>query len=346
MKTKLLALMAAIGLVGSASAVKINDNISINGFIDSSYINSDQTSSTASGGTQTERTNTGVDEVELNFLVNAGNVSGELHIDNNGDASSSLDIEQVHFTYSFSNGASLTLGKFGSNLGLEREDPAGLYTFSRAYSSPTGFGGAGTVYNLGNVDDNDHVNEGIRVAYASGDFSFSLDLTNPTGVLEEGPNVSTATGLAGEDDYDYELVISYNGFENLSLTAGVATTSEIDSKPANANDAADVDVYSINATYSIDKLLIGAEYISREVDGADDRSAYLLLADYDITDQLGVAVRYSEWETGAAAESDKITFAPNYAITDSLGAILEFSSEEASDGSDEDTLALELTFTF
>ena len=37
MKNKILALLATIGLVSSASAIEINDNLSINGFIDGSY---------------------------------------------------------------------------------------------------------------------------------------------------------------------------------------------------------------------------------------------------------------------------------------------------------------------
>jgi hypothetical protein len=41
MKNKLLATIAAFGLVGSASAIEINDNLSINGFIDGSYQYSD-----------------------------------------------------------------------------------------------------------------------------------------------------------------------------------------------------------------------------------------------------------------------------------------------------------------
>ena len=335
MKTKLLAVLATLGMVASASAVKINNNLSINGFIDGSYLNTDSTAAAAAGGAQSESTNTGIDEVELNFLVNAGNVSGELHIDNNGDADGSLDIEQVHFTYSFANGASIQVGKFGSNLGLEREDPAGLYTFSRAYGTAN--------YDLGNID-NGNVGEGIRLAYAAGDFSLSLGLTNPVGAAEEG--LIGVGGAAGEDDYDYEFVVSYTGFDNLSLTAGVISTAQIDTKPANAADANDVDVYSINASYTLDKLLIAGEYTSREEDGSDDLSAYLLLLDYDINEKLGVALRYSEWETGANAESDKITFAPNYAITESLGAIVEFSAEEASSGAEEDTIAVELTYTF
>ena len=37
MKNKILATLVAFGLVGSVSAIEINDNLSINGFIDTSY---------------------------------------------------------------------------------------------------------------------------------------------------------------------------------------------------------------------------------------------------------------------------------------------------------------------
>ena len=37
MKNKILATLVAFGLVGSASAIEINENLSINGFIDTSW---------------------------------------------------------------------------------------------------------------------------------------------------------------------------------------------------------------------------------------------------------------------------------------------------------------------
>ena len=37
MKNKLIAVLATFGMVASASAVKVNNNLSINGFIDGSY---------------------------------------------------------------------------------------------------------------------------------------------------------------------------------------------------------------------------------------------------------------------------------------------------------------------
>jgi hypothetical protein len=339
MKTKLLAVMATLGMVASASAVKVNNNLSINGFIDGSYSSTD-----VSGATPTslnrETSTVGVDEVELNFLVNAGNVSGELHIDNSERATQSgvvvgsngadsngttataneLDIEQVHFTYSFGNGASLTVGQFGSALGFEREDPAGLYTFSRAYGD-SGF-------NLGNIDQVGS-QEGFRLGYAAGDFTASLALYN-----EDGSTLDDGTD---NDDFDYEVAIAYSGIENLSVGAGIQNT-----RPATG---ADTEVYTINAAYTFNKILLAGEYINAEVEGNDDLSAYMVLADYDVNDKLGVSVRYSSWETAANAETDKLTFAPNYSITDSLGAIIEFSAEEAG-AVETDSFAVELTYTF
>ena len=76
MKNKILATLVAFGLVGSASAVEINENLSINGFIDTSW--NDLETNDAS----TEDQKLGLDEIELNFLFNVGNVSGAIHIDN------------------------------------------------------------------------------------------------------------------------------------------------------------------------------------------------------------------------------------------------------------------------
>ena len=315
MKNKLLALLAAFGLVASVSAVEINDNLSINGFIDGSWSNTDV------GATDTNDLD--IDEVELNFIVNAGNVSGEIHIDSDdGDANETdIDLEQVHFTYTMDNGLSVTFGRFGSALGFEGQDPAGLYTFSRAYDDGT------SAKNIGNVDS--IAVEGLSFGYSADAFSISVSAVNPEGTLEEDG--------ANNNDLDLEVAVSYTGIENLSIGAGMHQVNGLTA-------ADDVDITNIHASYTMDKLMLAAEHINVETATADE-SAYLILADYDVNDQLGVAVRYSEWETGGD-EVDRVTVAPNYAITDSLGAILEYSSTEIAGGGDEDMLALELTFTF
>ena len=144
MKTKLLAVMATLGMVASASAVKINNNLSINGFIDGSYA--------AIEGATDKSQSLEVDEVELNFVLNVGNVSGLVAIDSdisNDEAGTAIQpgvgIEQAHFTYNINDAVSLTFGRYGKALGFEREDPAGLYTYSRAYQNDA--------FNFGNIDE-------------------------------------------------------------------------------------------------------------------------------------------------------------------------------------------------
>ena len=162
MKNKLLATIAAFGLVGSASAIEINDNLSINGFIDGSYQYSDTDLGTTNGPSaapfQKDQA-LGVDEVELNFITNVASVDGVINLDSH-DGLGGVEVEQAHITYSMDSGVSFTLGKYGSALGFEREDPTSLYTFSRAYGG-NGIAGSEQLFNLGDVDNN--VVEGFTV---------------------------------------------------------------------------------------------------------------------------------------------------------------------------------------
>jgi len=316
MKNKILAMLVAFGLVGSVSAIEINENLSINGFIDGSITKTD--SETAGN----DAANWGLDEIEVDFLFNVGSVSGEVHVDtNNGAGTGDLDIEQAHFTYSLENGVSLTLGRYGSNLGFEREDPAGLYTYSRAYG--------GTAFDLGNVDAS--AAEGLVVSYAAEAWSLAVSIDNANGTIR--------TAGASKDDLDFEVALSFTGIENLSVGVGHR-------KQNLATAANEVDVTNVHAAYSVGKALVAAEYT--ELSGsAVDLAAHMFLVDYDVSDKLGVAVRYSTWETSATADDSMITIAPNYAITESLGAILEYSDVSSDTaGADSDTIALELTYTF
>ena len=316
MKNKILAMLVAFGLVGSVSAIEINENLSINGFIDGSITKTD--SETAGN----DAANWGLDEIEVDFLFNVGSVSGEVHVDtNNGAGTGDLDIEQAHFTYSLENGVSLTLGRYGSNLGFEREDPAGLYTYSRAYG--------GTAFDLGNVDAS--AAEGLVVSYAAEAWSLAVSIDNANG--------SIRSAGASKDDLDFEVALSFTGIENLSVGVGHR-------KQNLATAANEVDVTNVHAAYSAGKALLAAEYT--ELSGsAVDLAAHMFLVDYDVSDKLGVAVRYSTWETSATADDSMITIAPNYAITESLGAILEYSDVSSDTaGADSDTIALELTYTF
>jgi hypothetical protein len=319
MKTKLLALVATLGMVASASAVKINDNLSINGFIDGSYQSTNDERTPAN-----DDQSLGLDEVELNFVLNVGNVSGLVAIDTDAaedeDADNASDtlfnIEQAHFTYNISDAISATFGRYGSALGFEREDPAGLYTFSRAYGDDA--------FNLGNVDAN--VVDGLTVTYSADSITLAASLENAVGANLQN------------DDLNLELSFAYSGFDGVNIGGGYFFD--------NRNAAADeVNVLNIHASKQIGKLFVAAEYIELMQDNAD-RDGYLLLADYDFNSKIGAALRISSNENvGSNGDYDKITIAPNYAITDSLGAILEYS-DISNNTADSQQYAVELTYTF
>ena len=339
MKNKLLAVMASLGMVATASAVKVNNNLSINGFIDGSYnyVNVDGSDADDSQGL-------GLDEIELNFDINVGSVSGSIHIDNNQrqsvttqtgvivhsnnasedngttesqDLGESLNIEQAHFTYSINDAVSVTFGRYGAALGFEREDPAGLYTYSRAYD-------ADSLFNLGNVDA--AAVEGITIAY-------SADALSLAASLEESADANLEV-----EDLNLELSFSYTGFQGVTIGGGYF----FDNQQVAANE---INILNLHASKQIGKLLLAGEYIELKNDAAD-RDAYMLLADYDLNDKVGAALRISSNEQGAnVGDYDKITIAPNYAITDSLGAIIEYS--DVSDNNvDSQEFAVELTYTF
>ena len=320
MKNKILATIVALGLVGSASAIDINDNLSITGFIDGSYQNNESDTAT----TSTEDQSLGLDEVEIDFLFNVANVSGEIHVDNNDREDNSFDIEQAHFSYSLENGVNFTFGRFGSALGFEREDPSGLYTFSRAYGDSNALNT--NDFNFGNVDAQTF--DGVSIGYATELFSISGAFVNKTSQQMD----------LNDDDIDLELSIIYTGFDNLTLGLGYY----FDNAEVSANEN---DVLNIHVSTTVGKLFLAAEYseISNET---RDRDAYMILADYDVSDKFGIAARVSSNEVSAGAmDYDKITIAPNYSITDSLGVIVEYSDVDYG-ASDEDLLAVELTFTF
>jgi len=305
MKNKLLAVLATFGMVASASAVKINNNLSINGFIDGSYTLTDSDA----GDTQKLQG----DEVELNVVLNSGAVSGMISIDSDkATDENDLDVEQAHFTYDLGNGISVTAGRYGSALGFEREDPAGLYTVSRAYNSSS--------FNLGDIDEN--AVEGVTVSYAADSFSLAASFQNAT----KGVNLD-------DDELDLELSFSYTGIADTTIGGGYFWEN------AAANET---DVINIHAARSFGKFLVAAEYIERS--GTTDTDAYMVLADYDYNDKIGAVLRFSN-EEQAGGDYEKITIAPNYAITDNLGAILEYSDIEDA-GSDSDQIAIELTYTF
>ena len=318
---KLIALVVACGLVGvsyaqdEAAGGNLTDNISIAGFVDASYSTGE-----SSDAAVADSESLGIDEVEIDFLFGFGSVSAEVHLDSDGGGNT-FGVEQAFVSYDAGNSITVTVGRYGSALGLEREDPGGLYTVSRAYTENSGL-------NLGNVneDDGSGTNEGVTFSYSADDFSIGVSFEDPAG-----------TDTADTDKLNTTISVSYTGIENLSIGGGVASGNGLNT----------TDVTNVHATYNAGKALIAVEYTELDATGtANDVDATTILLDYDVSDKVGLVIRYSEEDgSSAALDNEKLTIAPNYAITDNLGAILEFSDGEEGT-TDVESVALELTLTF
>jgi len=344
MKNKIIATLVALGLVGSASALDINENLKINGFIDTSYTHVENDAKKLD-----DEQKLGLDEWELNLLFNVGGASGAIHIDDNDDVDGAdstdtdVDVEQAFIGYSLESGVSLTIGKYGSGLGLEREDPTNLNSFSRAYGGDikrvTERNADGTEktsvvdrvignqFNLGDVDS--HVYEGVRLGYDSEVFGLGISLQNSSNDDIE------------DDDLDIEFSLAYTGIENLTIGGGYRF----------GNDATnnEVDVLNVYATTVVGKFAIGAEYIELENGGDEadqDLDGWQVAANYGVSEKLAVTLRISSNELDGDSDYEKVTLAPSYTITESLGAILEYSDVDTGSGGDANELALELLFTF
>jgi hypothetical protein len=287
MKNKILALFASLSMSGFVFGdIQIGENVTIKGFLDASYQNTNSDAAT------TDSTDISLDEVEIDFLFNSGAVSARVDLDTNPNARSGddgMDIEQAHFTYTNDGGLSITVGRMGTLLGFEGEDPSGLYTYSRAYQDSS--------YNFGDIDGLGIFsrNDGIRLSYALEAFSL-------TGTIDQ----DTGTNLEG-NDVNFEVSVAYTGTENLSLEAGYRNDKT-------SNAAINYAIWNVNAGYTAGKALVAAEYSNiNPNDASRTLDAYMILLDYDFSDKLGGAIRYAkEDDSGSTTSSSSWTIAPNY----------------------------------
>ena len=112
----------------SFAEIALTESLSVEGFVDMSYVDSDAGDSAF-----------GIDQVEFDFLFNAGGVSAQVDVqygtkDVSGTDVNEAIIEQAFVTYDLGNGGSLSVGRMASSLGFEAFEPTGLYQYSTAYS--------------------------------------------------------------------------------------------------------------------------------------------------------------------------------------------------------------------
>ena len=291
-KFLITAVAAMFGVSIANADISLADNLSLSGFVDASYSNTDN----AAGRTET----IGLDQVELDFAISGESVSAEVHLDSLG-AGDTIRLEQAFASYDLGNGLTVSGGRMLNLLGYESDEPTGLYTYSHAYS-----------VDLVNGDLNlQDYKDGVRASFGVEDIAIGL----------------SAYDSGGADlDLGYEAQVIFSGIENLTVAVGVADDDEatiseafnvwasyesgqmtlaaeyIDAETATG----DVDGYLLLVNYQInDNSSITVRYSEEESD-AGTGETLTISPNYSFTDNLGATIEYS---TGEEAGNDVDVFA-------------------------------------
>ena len=340
MKNKIAIASAFIAASSFSTAeIVINDFLSFEGFVDSSYTHTD----IDEGGPDSDNSNGfGVDQVEISWLFNFDTVTAQIDLQYEGDsliptgADGEL-VEQAFVNYALANGDVVTAGRYASMLRFEAFEPTGLYQYSTAYEAS---GLPGYAQGVKYTRESDTSFFGISIQDEAFDFGGDNNLSSSSYAIEVayaqdlGNGIAAFIGAAYEDAKvgDTYIVNSYVTYE----TGAWLFAAEVNfgNSENNAFDVLDDSGSPIVGGDDVDVL------------------SGLLMANYAYSDDSSVTARlsYEEVDDGSAeSETTKYTLAHNKALADNLALIVELSYAD-SDVDNQDIegsqLAVELLFTF
>ena len=319
----------------SMGEIVVNDFLSFEGFVDSSYSHTD---SDVNGN----ENSFAVDQVEISWLFDFDAVTAQVDLQYEGDSNEGTNqdgelVEQAFVNYALANGDVATAGRYASMLCFEAFEPTGLYQYSTAYVA-SGLPGYA---------------QGVKYTRESDASFFGLSIQDEA--FDNGQDNLSSSSFAIEAAYAQDLG---NG---LTVFLGGAY------EDADAGDSYIVNAY---ATYETGAWLFAAEvnFGNSEsgafntlnnnnavvLGGGDDVDVMsgLVMANYAYSDDSSITARLSYEEVeGTTGEGDitKYTLAHNKALADNLALITEVSFGDADiAGADEEVteLAVELLFTF
>jgi hypothetical protein len=279
-----------VGLAAAPSFadIKISDELSLSGFIDMSAL-----ATFPDGGDAT--LDAGFDQFELDFLYKFSDkltARADLNFEAwNGPA---VSLEQAFITYAATDKLSLFAGKFLSASGFEAAEPTGLYQYS--YSKTLVYGG---------------YQNGVAANYAI------------------SPMISLYGAVVGSVWNGLDTDLTEPGYElQVSLTPSEAITAKV------GYFTEDVGPYYqglVNAwaQYTAGPLTLGAEFnlLSNWTAEDDGGIGYLVMANYKLSDKLGITGRYSAIDTDLGGLDNEVTVSPGYAMSDAWFVLAEFKYE-------------------
>lgn len=300
----------------SMGEIVINDSLSFQGYVDSSYRYTEFTDGDSSGSF-TEGFQ--IDKVEISWLFDFEAVTAQVDFEYDG-ASSGITAQQAFVNYALSGGGVVTVGRCATMLGFEAKKPTGLYQYSTAYNFP-----------LGDFNFNSRYGDGVKYTVASDTTFFGISVQNQ---------------IVGELVDELVEVVAY-----IDLGGGFAIF--VGGNFSEINQVSQ-EHYNAYVTYENGAWLFAAELNAIVKDLAGDNYLHcgLLMANYEYSDVASVTARFSALDLVSDSgesylEVTKYTLAHNYAFSDNLLLVTEVSHVDFSNLELGITqFAVELLFSF
>jgi hypothetical protein len=313
-KSVTMGLVAGVLGMGLANAqVKLSDALSLSGFFDMSA-----TAGLPDAGPKTLTASFDQFEVDFNFKF-ADNLSARADVNSLGGGS--VDLEQAYLTYT-TGAASIMTGKFLSSSGFEAAEPTGLYQYSVSKTLvyggyQNGFAASYTISPMISL---------YGAVIGSAWDGTDVDISKPA--FEGQVALVPVEGLTVKATYIYEGdLTTYD--PDVDTVIGVSAQSLI----------------NVWASYATGPLLVAAEVnVLGDWDVTDDAGlGYLVMANYKLSDKLGVTGRYSALKMDGGTVDNEITVSPGYAISPAWFVLAEAKQEIEAKNT---TFAIESIITF
>jgi hypothetical protein len=316
----------------SMGEIVVNDFLSFEGFVDSSY----STSQADIEGEKESDNSFGVDQVEISWLFNFDAVTAQIDLEyEDGDEGNNDGVEQAFVSYALGNGDVVTAGRYASMLGFEAYEPTGLYQYSTAYSLD------GQAITLAS-----QYVQGVKYTRSTDTTFFGISLQDQA-FGNDGDRLGG--DVEGDSSYAVEVAGSIDLGNGFTVFAGGAFEDA---------DSGDNQLLNVYVTYETGAWLFAAELNLEENEsefGVDaEATSALLMANYAYSDVASVTARISmvDFEINGfeQIEFTKYTVAHNHALADNLLLVTEISFDDGellgiADGENL-TFAAELLFSF
>lgn len=309
---KLHVLAAAAAMTASSlfADVQIGKGLSVGGYLDMVY---QRTSPDGAGAANADTSGFSYTTAEFNFMMDfGGGLSAQVDLEGNagndqGDPDTGdIELEQAKIMYTAGQGT-FTFGKQDAFIGLEGLEAPDLYQYSTSLTWEEEF----------------TQHEGVSYAWDNGTVNFAAGVFNSL--------YSDNANAGSDDELSYAAHIGFTPSEALSLNLNYATE---DTGAAGF----DQDFMSFDVSYSNHGWTVGAEYVMKDIQqgvgaGDQERTAWMLMANYMFTEQFGLTGRISTLEADNPAgatisELQEFTVAASYAITPNWFALVEYRTQE------------------